>query len=465
METPSGNPRGVLHGVLDRFESPRSLSGWVLNSEREGNGRDIVVSVRYDGRIIGKAPLEYPRFDLVQNPDYMVGFKLVCTEDIPDEAVAFGSLSIEAHDTHGRSCQIGIYDRAKAIAAVRHLAAMPSFADTSAAAILTCLAQSPNLPEGARQALARCRDTYLESGGATADSTGLGRSRSTAMAKRVAVISDTIAADQLFQVWYRYYSRLFGAKNLYVVTYRNMSSQFAGIELGGLWEIPEEYNDPIRAQVISSLVTALLSTYDYIVRGDIDELIVPDPRSAPDLATYINALDYQRNPYVTGRGLEVVQTATDAPLNLLAPILVQQRKYVFGNSGLNKTCITSVPIDWGNGFHAGTIYPKLCDLYIFHLKFSDLSGRLQWFRSLIEHAPDNLAGQKYWTGGIAGIEVMQESISKRPKTSGWQDFVGHEFDEKFLATVEMDPIARRYQGKFFLDDALREIPKEFSGML
>jgi hypothetical protein len=182
---------------------------------------------------------------------------------------------------------------------------------------------------------------------------------SLAMPKRVAVIGDTISADQHFHVWYNYYSSLFGAEHVYVVTYKGLSRKFGNLELGGLWEIPEDYNDPVRCRVISSLVSALLQSYDYIIRCDIDEILVPDPRHVPDLATFVETLD---RPYVTGRGLEVMEGYDDPPLRPGIRILVEQRKIAFRSSSVNKTSITSVPLEWGSGFHGCTVYPILGNL-------------------------------------------------------------------------------------------------------
>jgi hypothetical protein len=285
------------------------------------------------------------------------------------------------------------------------------------------------------------------------------------MAKKVAVITDTIAADQYFQVWHSYYAKFFGADNLYVVTYKGLSPLFAGIRLGGLWELPDEYNDGLRSRVISALVTALLGSHDYVVRADVDELVVPDPRTAPDLRTYIEALDRNKRPYVTARGFEVVEVTEDPPLEISRPLLVRQRRFSYRNSALNKTCLTAVPIEWTGGFHGGTVYPLMSDLYLFHLKYADLTGRLRWFHSLIEHAPNNVQGQKYWSDGIANILAMREALARRKLVSGWEQFVSREFDEDFLTTIRMNPSSRQYQGNFFTDGFLCEIPPEFSGML
>ena len=280
------------------------------------------------------------------------------------------------------------------------------------------------------------------------------------MPKRVAVISDTISTDQLFQVWHNYYSLLFGGRHLYVVTYRGLSHKFRHVELGGLWEIPENYNDPVRCRVITSLICALLGSYDVVVRCDIDEILVPDPRQAPDLAAYIETLD---RPYMTGRGLEVIEGYDEPLLNPGIPILVQQRKFAFRSSSLNKTCITSVPLEWGSGFHGCAGFPMLRDLYLFHIKHSDVSGRLQWFADLKANAPGNQQVERYCDAGIANIRQMRTAALGRELKTGWKNFADRSFDQTYLDTVKFDG-AKIYQGAFLQDDKLLQIPSEFLGL-
>lgn len=281
------------------------------------------------------------------------------------------------------------------------------------------------------------------------------------MPKRVAVISDTISTDQLFQVWHNYYSWLFGPRHLYVVTYRGLSPKFSHVELGGLWEIPENYNDPVRCRVISSLVKALLGSYDCVVRCDIDEMLVPDPRQAPDLAAYIETLD---RPYMTGRGLEVIEGYDEPPLSPGVPILVQQRKLAFRSSSLSKTCITSVPLEWGSGFHGSSVFPVLRDLYLFHIKHTDVTGRLQWLADLKASTPGNAEVARYCDTGIAHIQQMRTAVLGREFQTGWENFADRSFDQTYLDTVKYDA-AKIYLGEFRQDDKLLEIPSEFLGLL
>lgn len=280
------------------------------------------------------------------------------------------------------------------------------------------------------------------------------------MPKRVAVIGDTISTDQLFQVWHNYYSLLFGAKHLYVVTYRGLSHKFAHVELGGLWEIPENYNDPVRCRVISSLVRALLGSHDYVVRCDIDEILAPDPRQSPDLAAYIEALD---RPYMTGRGMEVMEGYEESSLNPNIPILVQQRKLCFRASSLNKTCVTSVPLEWGSGFHGCTGFPMLRDLYLFHIKYTDMTGRLRWLADLKASTPGNVEVERYCDTGIAHIQQLRTTALGREQLTGWDNFADRTFDDAYLDTVKYDA-AKIYLGAFSHEEKLLEIPSEFLGM-
>ncbi|HWB52368.1 MAG TPA: hypothetical protein VG651_24910 [Stellaceae bacterium] len=244
-----------------------------------------------------------------------------------------------------------------------------------------------------------------------------------------------------------------------MVTYRGLSHKFGHVELGGLWEIPENYNDPVRCRVISSLVRALLGSYDCVVRCDIDEILVPDPRQSPDLAAYIETLD---RPYMTGRGLEVMEGYDEPPLNSRIPILVQQRRFCFRASSLNKTCITSVPLEWGPGFHGCTVFPMLRDLYLFHIKHADVSGRLQWFADLKASAPGTDT-ERYCDTGIANIQDLRRAVLGRERLTGWDNFADRSFDQNYLDTVKYDA-AKIYLGSFSHQDKLLEIPSEFLGM-
>jgi hypothetical protein len=151
-----------LTGCVDRFDPPKTVWGWVRNTENLGNGRDITVRVRQNGKIIAQGPLRFPRPDIIKDPDHLAGFRFTCDEDIADESVALAILTVEAFDASGQSIQLPIYDRTRSFALERVLSASPPMGKSSASIILTCLAQSRQLPNDAKEALLELNDKFFE---------------------------------------------------------------------------------------------------------------------------------------------------------------------------------------------------------------------------------------------------------------------------------------------------------------
>ncbi len=146
---------GDLLGFVDRFDPPDTIWGWARNSNNIGSGRDITIRVRRGDRIIAQGPLTFSRPDIIADSDYLLGFRIACDEEIPDEAIAFCSLMVEALDSHGRIARLRIFDQARSYALERLLSASPALGVYSAAIILPRLASSPDL---GIEAKARLRD-------------------------------------------------------------------------------------------------------------------------------------------------------------------------------------------------------------------------------------------------------------------------------------------------------------------
>ncbi len=141
------------------------------------------------------------------------------------------------------------------------------------------------------------------------------------MAVRVAVITDSIAEDFFFPLWRRYYGGLFGDAALHVVTYEG-GARFADPRLGGVLRLPVGYEDGLRAWVISDYVAMLLHANDVVVRVDVDEFLVVDPRAGASLPEFIARSD---RPHLTARGFDVVQIMAKPPLQPDRPVLAQRQ--------------------------------------------------------------------------------------------------------------------------------------------
>jgi hypothetical protein len=139
MQSESPHAFGRLDGVVDRFVRPRTLKGWVVNNERRCGGRDIIVWAHLDGRLIGTGRLASERPDVVDERGYLAGFQMVCSEDIPDEAIAFGRLAVTAQDPRGVAGTLRIYDRERSIALAMLLRSAPALERDNVATLLSVL--------------------------------------------------------------------------------------------------------------------------------------------------------------------------------------------------------------------------------------------------------------------------------------------------------------------------------------
>ena len=278
------------------------------------------------------------------------------------------------------------------------------------------------------------------------------------MTKRVAVLADATSAGFWFPKWHRYYANEFGPDALHIVTYQGKRTDFRSYNLGGIWDVPQAYNDVLRAKLISSLVRTLLTTYDVVIRCDVDEFLIPDLRKYRTLREYINRLDY---PYVTAYGVDVFEKEGDIPLDMERPILVSQRSHGIVTSTLHKTSITTIPLEWSSGFHGATAIPVFNFLYIFHMKFADVYGRSSWMQHMKAGVEDGSSEYKYFSFSVDQMKTHKAWLSSKPcSPHGWTVISNIEEQENFLSTVVLDDSGIHY-GKFTNSDISFVIPLEF----
>jgi hypothetical protein len=279
--------------------------------------------------------------------------------------------------------------------------------------------------------------------------------------KRVAVLTDAVSERHIFPHWHRYYGSLFGASNLFVLTYEGLSKNFQEFDLGGVIEIPVGYDDAVRQGVINGLVSALAACYETVIRVDSDEFLVVDPRVSLSLAAYVNQLAH---PYVTARGFDVVQLLDEPPLNDAIRIL-ETRAYAHPNSALNKTCIVTVPVNWSSGFHWATVYPKFDSLFMLHMKRVDIGWQLDWFRYMTEKLKHNARVSQtikdYYAADEARITQYHRDVGDRRKLSGIDSWYREEFTKEFLRDIAFQKSDGMYTGAFKHELVLCQIPSEW----
>jgi hypothetical protein len=280
--------------------------------------------------------------------------------------------------------------------------------------------------------------------------------RSPVMSKAVAVITDALSPGFFFPAWHKYYSRLFGESNLYVMTYKGFAQDFAGFGLGKVYELPTLYNDTVRAAEIAGFVSRLLETYDYVVRVDCDEFLVVDPREFSDLREYIEKLE---RPYVTAIGFDVIQDlATEPPLDMNRTLLAQ-RQFCFALTALNKTCITSIPLRWWNGFHYCTQPPALDKIYLLHMKRADLAMQEQWNEFMSGLVVDDEFIANYYRTPISQILQFHQHRFRLQTLDANAFFDRQSFNDLFLSSIKYDERSEIYDGPYVIEQHNVHIPE------
>jgi hypothetical protein len=267
--------------------------------------------------------------------------------------------------------------------------------------------------------------------------------------------------ELFFPLWYRYYGSLFGSENLFVVTYQGHSPQFRPFDLGSLWQVNRPYSETLRAALISDFVAVLLRTYDIVIRCDVDEILVADPRTYRNLADYVEQID---STHVTAIGFDLLEDLPDLPLEMEQPIVLAQRKLAMPSSFLHKTSLTTIPLRWAEGFHACSAVPKFSALFNFHLKFTDVSARVSWFRTMLQEALSGSREEEYFRDGEIRLLGHQRWCCSLPTRDDDGEFMSAEPLLEFLKTVQLNQDTNIYQGKMGNADFTRLIPRFFYGV-
>ena len=250
------------------------------------------------------------------------------------------------------------------------------------------------------------------------------------MTRNVCVITNATTADAYFPLWVKYYGKMFGQKNLFVVAYGS-GDGFDQFELGGTWVVSKCFDDIMAAKLTSKFVDALLEVYDVVIRCDVDEFVVPNLNIHKSLRSYIDDLD---KDYVTAIGVDVFQVPGDPDLNFETPILGRQRSRGALNSALDKTVLTSIPLEWGPGFHATKTPPIFDGLFLFHLKYADVNARINWHIFMANSVAPGSSEEKYFRDA-QGHENGHIQFLRSLETSG--DY----FDQVSFADINRHKIS------------------------
>jgi hypothetical protein len=251
------------------------------------------------------------------------------------------------------------------------------------------------------------------------------------LAKRVACLTMTRDEDVFLTVWHRYYARLFGVDNLFIVDHNSSASppaQVLGAGERNVFRIPFDSPshmtegdrfafDRERFHFVSDLIAALLKYYDTVIFNDTDEVFVADPEVYPDLATYIASND---NEVIAGIGLEILHDPVEEPsFDPASPVLAQRCNFVY-RFHHSKPHILSQPCRIG-GHGSRRPFSLDPDLYLMHLKFVDWDRSLERQQKLLGFFHEGRGGERSrWRLDPTEVEQRMADKLTLPRRQGFE---------------------------------------------
>jgi Glycosyl transferase family 2 len=187
---------------------------------------------------------------------------------------------------------------------------------------------------------------------------------------KVAAITMVYNEPIFLPIWLNYYGSKLEYENLFIIDDGSTDGCVNDRRIVNLIKKKKgKFDEEDRARDVSSLQQNLLKSYDVVIYSDVDEIIVPDPRTQLPLKQYLEKPVFD---YLNAIGLHVLHNRAKEPDLDLGGFLFAQRSYVKFDLEYCKPLISKIPLKWGAGFHYAQ-YPPIYDfnMYLFHLRAMD----------------------------------------------------------------------------------------------
>lgn len=174
-------------------------------------------------------------------------------------------------------------------------------------------------------------------------------------------------------LWLRHYEQQFGRENLYVVAHGSDPAVVALAKGCNIVPLPRHRVsgsfDKDRFAFLNAYADFLLTQYDGVVAGDVDEIVFVDPALGLSLPEYM-AQNRHQGAALKAFCLNIVEEQGAAPLDLTRPIL-GQRRHARANELFSKPLVVFDRPGWSVGFHSTPHPPCLPDgLFVAHLHYA-----------------------------------------------------------------------------------------------
>ena len=237
-----------------------------------------------------------------------------------------------------------------------------------------------------------------------------------------------VGGDHFFlSRWVGYYGRQLGRENLFVLSHGGDPEHRKIAEGCNVIYLPfdETRNcfNQRRWQMLLRLTSGFTNFYNWVLVGDVDEIVCVDPAVSDSLPDYLEQYAVRGGPRViTPFAIEMVHNPTLEPEPISAGRNILDVRRIFRlNANYAKPCITCDKIDMAPGGHFAN-HPKLHldpHLYLFHLRFIDhdmTEGRLATRRAqrvIQSGALEEVERQK--TGWDTAWDTYQALSKEKPR--------------------------------------------------
>lgn len=199
--------------------------------------------------------------------------------------------------------------------------------------------------------------------------------------------------------WYRYYSAQVGPENLFVFSHGGDPKHREIAQDANVISVPRDPGmaklERRRWRMQGFAASGLLDFYNWMIVGDVDEIVIVDPAKADGLvpflqSTYPNMREAPLN--ISPLGVELIHIPEKEPLPLdAAATILSRRKHFRVSRSYSKPCLIGKRAIFGPGGHRNNGGPRHLseELYLLHLRFVDfglLESRISKRRAMLDRA-------------------------------------------------------------------------------
>lgn len=195
--------------------------------------------------------------------------------------------------------------------------------------------------------------------------------------------------------WIDYYSRQLGAENLFLVLDGLDQPLPSGHEeINVIRETHRSMSrlkgDKFRARLVSGIAKELFNDYDIVIAHDIDEILVCDPNTGQNLASYLS--QPFKSATLSALGLDVGQHIDEEQEIEPSRPFLQQRRHAHVSARYTKAVVARLPVRWGSGYHRvkGKNFFIDPNLFLFHFGMVD-------YKRCKNKISDSELNQRGWT--------------------------------------------------------------------